>query len=150
MVLGTELKPKTMRTGKTTEGPEVWQARIWQALRHLDDRSILNQSPLARLSYVQRRAVSEFNGNALVRGLALKHTLLDCVDRIILELSGEPGLAKTCQFLKLIKEGHSVTAISRSLSLSREHVTRIYKRKAVELVTQEFLSTIGHSRLISK
>jgi hypothetical protein len=99
---------------------------------------------------ILKRAISEFKGNALARGLALKHTLIDCVDRIILEMSGEPGLAKTCQFLKLIKEGHSVTAISKSLSLSREHVTRIYKRKAIELVTQEFLNTIGHSRLVTK
>jgi hypothetical protein len=86
--------------------------------------------------------------NALVRGLALKHTLIDCVDRIILELNGEPGLTKTCQFLKLIKEGYNVTATSRSLSLSREHVSRIYKRKAVELVTQEFLLIIGHPNLL--
>lgn len=134
---------------RKTASPEVWQARVWHALRHLDDRSILNQSPLARLTYIQRLADSEFKGNALVRGLALKHTLLDCVDRIILGLDGESGLTKTCQFLKLIKEGRNVTAISKSLRLSREHVTRIYKKKAVELVTQEFLLIVGHSNLLS-
>lgn len=133
-----------------TASPEVWRARVWHALRHLDDRSILNQSSLARLNYIKRLAESEFKGNALVRGLALKHALLTCVDKIIRELDGEPGLTKTCQFLQFIKQGYSITTISKSLGLSREHVTRHYKKKAVELVTQEFLLIVGHSNLFSK
>jgi hypothetical protein len=147
MVLDT--KPEKNRIGISgrVAGPEVWRARIWHALRHLDDRSILNQSPLARLSYIQRLAESQFQGNALVRGLALKHVLITCVDKIIAELNSEPGLRRTCEFLQLIKQGTSVTTASKSLGLSREHVTRTYKKKAVELVAQEFLATVGHARL---
>jgi hypothetical protein len=138
------------RSGNGHVGLEVWQARVWHALRHLDDRSILNQSPLSRLAHVTRRADREFKGNALVRGLALKHTLLECVDRIIVGLNGDTGLSKSCQFLSLIKQGHSITSISKNLGLSREHVTRVYKKKAIELVTQELLTTIGHSNLINR
>ena len=150
MVLSTEIKKKKTRTSKETAGVEVWQDRVWYALRHLDDRSLLNQCPLARLAYIQKLANTKFKGNALVKGLALKHALLGCVDRILLELSEEPGLSRACQFLKLIKKGYSVTAISKGLGLSREHVTRVCKKKAVELVTQEFLSISGHSNLLSK
>jgi hypothetical protein len=135
---------------RITASPEVWRARVWHALRHLDDRSILNQSSLSRLNYIKRLAEREFKDNGLGRGLALKHTLLTCVDKITLELDGELGLTKTCQFLKFIRQGYSITSISKSLGLSREHVTRHYKKKAVELVTQEFLRIAGHSNLSSK
>jgi hypothetical protein len=129
---------------------EAWQARVWQALRHLDDRSVLNQSPLARLSYIKQLANTEFKTNGLATGLALKTTLITCIDKLVLELEAEPGLTRTCQFLKLIRQGCSITHISNSLGLSREHVTRYYKKKAVDLVTQEFLLIVGHSNLLSK
>ena len=126
--------------------PEVWQARVWHALRHLDDRSILNQSPLARLAHIQRLADKEFRGNILVRGLALREVLVDCIDRIIEQGNSERGLHNTCEFLRLAKEGMSLKAISKTLGVSREHVTRFYKKKAVELLTRIFLSTIRDGR----
>jgi hypothetical protein len=130
------------RKRRGTASPEVWQERVWHALRHLDDRSILNQSPLARLVYVQRLSERQFQGNILIRGLALREVLLDCVNRIIEAGKDERGLHKICYFLELVKEGMSLTTISKTLGLSREHVTRTYKKKAVELVTQVFISTI--------
>ncbi|HEX77590.1 MAG TPA: type IV secretory system conjugative DNA transfer family protein [Dehalococcoidia bacterium] len=87
----------------TTE--ELWQERVWHALRHLDDRSVLNQSPLARLAYIQRLAEGKFRGSILVRGLALREALIGCIDRIITEANTEPGLETTCHFLRLVKEG---------------------------------------------
>jgi len=58
----TKIKSETedSKAQKRIASPEVWQARVWHALRHLDDRSVLNQSPLARLAYVQRLAKKEF------------------------------------------------------------------------------------------
>lgn len=38
----------------------------------------------------------------------------------------EYGLHNICEFLRLLKEGVSVAAISKSLGLSREHLTRAY------------------------
>jgi len=46
----------------------------------------------------------------------------------------------------LAKEGMSLKAISKTLGVSREHVTRFYKKKAVELLTEIFLSTIRDGR----
>jgi len=116
-----------------------WQERIWYALRHLDDRSALNQSPLARLAYIQRLAETRYRGTILARGSALKEVLLGCVDRVLALTGEEQGLQTTCEFLRLVKEGLSLTAISERLGLSREHVSRVYRRRAVELVAQEFL-----------
>ncbi|MCL0094292.1 type IV secretory system conjugative DNA transfer family protein [Dehalococcoidales bacterium] len=121
-----------------TTSDELWQERIWHALRHLDDRGMLNQSPLARLAYIQRLADREFRGSILVRGLALREVLVRCIDKIIAEANSEPGLQKTCEFLSLIKEGQNLTAIAEAMGLSREQVTRYHKKKAVELVTGEF------------
>lgn len=98
----------------------------------------MEQSPLARLAYIQRLADREFRGKTLVRGLALREALVRCIDKIIAEANGEPGLQKTCQFLDLVKEGQNLTAISEAMGLSREQVTRCHKKKAVELVTEEF------------
>ena len=141
------LKEKVKLSNRVAS-PEIWQERVWHALRHLDDRSILNQSPLARLTYIQRLAQKEFKGNALVRGLALKYVLTNCIDRIIAELGTEAGLIKECEFLKMVKQGHNLSVIGKLLGLSREHITRTYKKKAVELVTQEFLYLIGHPNII--
>ncbi len=120
---------------------DSWQERVWQALRHLDDRSALNQSSLARLAYIQRLADGEYRGSILARGLALKETLIGCVDRIIEQGNKEPCLKKTREFLRLVKEGSHLTAIAEALGLSRERITRFRKKKAVDLVTQEFLRT---------
>jgi hypothetical protein len=150
MITGVELTKSGIQGRSGATGPEIWQARVWHALRHLDDRSILNQSPLARLTCIQRLADTKFKGNALVKGLALKHILIECVDRLVVELCKETGLIRTCQLLRLVEQGQSITSISRSLGLSREHVTRVYKKKAVELVTQEFLAIVGHPGPIAK
>jgi len=131
---------------KRIASPEVWQARVWHALRHLDDRSVLNQSPLARLAYIQRLAKKEFQGDILIRGLALRQVLVDCIERIIEQGNSERGLHNTCEFLRLVREGMGLTAIAKTLGVSREHVTRVYKKKAVELLTRIFLSTIRDGR----
>ena len=65
-----------------------------------------------------------------------------CLDKIIVEANGEPGLRKTCQFLNLVKEGQNLTAIAEAMGLSREQVTRYHKKKAVELATGEFIGVV--------
>ena len=145
MVVSVEHKKKKGQSVNQDTRGQAWEARVWDALRHLDDRSILNQSPLARLKYIQYVADDKFNGHGLVRGLALKYVLLVCIDRLIVELKEEPGSCRACQFLGLIKQGFSVTAIAQKMGLSRECVSRTHKKKAVKLITQEFRWIVGHS-----
>ena len=121
---------------------DIWERRVDHALRNLGDRSILNRSPLAKLTYIERLAIEQYKGHLLPRGLALHDLLLSCIKKISKEVSSEPGLTRACNYLELLVEGLSCTEISKQLGLSREHVSRVYRKKAVELVTEEFLSTV--------
>ena len=122
------------------------QQRVEHALRHLGDRSVLNRSPLARLSYIESLSTERYNGHLLPRGLALHDILITCVERVSNELSNEPGLTKACTYLKLVTNGATCREISKQLGLSREHISRVYRRKAIELVTEEFLSIVNNGR----
>ena len=119
-----------------------YQRRVGYALKNLGDRSALNRSPLAKLSYIERLAIEQYSGHLLSRGLALHDSLVSCVQKISEELGSERGLARACKYLELLVEGLSCKEISRILGLSREHVSRVYRKKALELVTEEFLFTI--------
>jgi hypothetical protein len=130
--------------GGDSSSPDIWQQRVEHALRHLGDRSILNKSPLARLTYVERLSAEQYSGRLLPRGLALHDMLIRCVEKISTELSNEPGLTKTCNYLKLVANGAACREISKLLGLSREHISRVYRKKAIELVTEEFLSVVNN------
>ena len=141
-----------LKDSVTSETNDKWVSRIGQALRNLDDRSALNRSPLARLSYVERLARECHSRRILPRGLALREVLVECIENVVNDLSKEPALARACRYLVLMKQGLSCQQISSELGLSREHVSRVYRLKALELVTAEFLSTVkstsaGASRL---
>jgi len=132
--------------GGDSSSPDVWQQRIEQALRHLGDRSVLNKSPLARLSYIEGLSTARYNGHLLPRGLALHDILISCVERVSNELSNEPGLAKACTYLKLLTNGATCREISKQLGLSREHISRVYRKQAIELVTEQFLSMVNNGK----
>ena len=124
---------------------DIWQQRVDHALKNLGDRSILSRSPLSRLSYVDKLAEAKYEGHILPRGLALHEILIECITKISAELSNEPNLARACNYLDLLVKGLSCQEISKQLGLSREHVSRVYRKKAIELVTEEFLSVVKRS-----
>ncbi len=125
---------------------ESWYARIYDALRKLDDRLALNRSPLARLACVEKLAREKYGGRVQPRGLALRELLLASIERTLQDLGEEPANSRACRYLVLMKQGLSCRQIAIELGLSREHVSRLYRRKALELVTSVFLSAIKHSR----
>jgi hypothetical protein len=130
----------------SVKSAELWQEKIWYAMRHLDDPSILNKSSLSRLIYIEKLAEEEFQNYSLRRGLALKRALSSCIDKIVSDAKDQVGLQKICQFLELVKEGQNLTDISKALGLSRERVSTSYKKKAVKLVTQEFMDLVKTRR----
>ena len=73
----------------------VWEQRVDHALSNLGDRSVLNVSQLARLTYVARLAEVDYRGRILPHGLALHDLLFDCVRKICTELKDEPGLTRS-------------------------------------------------------
>ena len=120
--------------------------RSGHGLRNLGDRTVLASSRLARLAYIEKLAVSTYYGHVLPRGLALHDTLLFCVEKASEELGSELGLVRVCRYLQLAAQGLSCQEISRQLGLSREHVSRSYRKKAIRLLTHQFLSTITNGQ----
>jgi len=125
---------------------DAWVTKVGHALRNLDDRSVLNSSPLAHLAYVERVAKEKYGSHILPRGLALRQILLVCVEKVATEVGNEPGLSKPCQYLQLLTKGLTCQQISKEIGRSREHVSRAYRKRAFELVTGEFLSIVNRHR----
>lgn len=125
---------------------DIWVTRVGHALHNLDDRSILNGSPLARLAYVEGMAKEKYGSHILPRGLALRQILLACVEKVVTEVGNEPGLSKACQYLQLLTKGLTCQQISKEIGRSREHVSRVYRKRAFELATGEFLSIVNKHR----
>lgn len=64
-------------------GAGQWEKRVDQALTNLGDRSVLNRSSLARLTYIERLVEDKCRGHILPRGLVLHDVLIDCVNRYL-------------------------------------------------------------------
>jgi len=114
--------------------------RLDYALRDLGDRSALNKSPLARMSCVEKLANEAYRGQLLPKGLAVRSLVAGSVERVCSELGNEPGLVKPCRYLRLRADGHACRDISRQLGLSREHVSRVIRTKALQLLAQAFMA----------
>jgi hypothetical protein len=91
-------------------------------------------------------STEKYSGRLLPRGLALHDILTTCVERVSSELSNEPGLARACSYLRLVTAGANGREISEELGLSREHISRVYRKQAIELVTEEFLSMVNNGK----
>ena len=125
---------------------DLWQQRVSYAVRHLADRDILSDSPLARLRGIQRLAKEHYSNQVLPRGLALREVMTVCVEKIAKDLAGEAPLAKARTYLILTKDGMSCKQIGRELGLSREHISRVIRPKAFQLLAEEFLNVIRSNR----
>lgn len=121
-----------------------WEKRVDHALKSIGDRSELNRSPLADIDFIGKLASQRYSGHLMPRGLALHDVLLACVNKISKELDHEPGLSHACNYLQLLVKGFSCKEISRQLGLSREHVSRVYRKKALALLIEEFQLTVSN------
>ena len=120
--------------------PEGMVARLDDALKNLGDRSALNRNPLAHSAYLERLANEKYRDKIMPRGLALREVIAECVNKISAEVGSEPGLQKACRYLDLRAKGVKCCDISSELGLAREHVSRTVRKRALELLLEEFLS----------
>lgn len=118
----------------------AWEARVEYATKHLHNPIALNGSPLTRLKAVERHASSYYKQRVCASAFALRDLLKSSIDCVVEETAGEKGLLTVHRFLVLFREGHTVSEISRRLGLSREHVSRVYRKTAFRLVTVKFLA----------
>lgn len=139
---------ETTKQARRTERPKQvevksWEARVAHAARRLHDPIALNASPLTRLRGVERYADSRYEKRICAKGFALRDLLRSSIDSVVEETADEKGLLRVHQFLILFRQGITVVEISRQLGLSREHVSRVYKKEALHLVTVKFLCLAG-------
>ena len=118
------------------------EKRIDYALKSIGDRSELSRNPLADIAYIEKLASERYSRYLFPQGLALHDVLLACVDKISTEFSNEPALSRACNYLQLLVQGLTCREISKQLGLSREHVSRVYRKKALALLIEEFFSRV--------
>lgn len=95
---------------------------------------------------MRKLAQKHYLNHVLPRGLALQELLKFCIKSVTDELGNDPVLSRHCQYLLLVKQGLSQKQISNQLGLSREHISRTYRRKSVELLAEELLSVIKNNQ----
>ena len=77
------------------------------------------------------------------RGLALHHLISTCGEDVIRDVGKEPDLSRACKYLRLRAAGFNCNQIGKEMGLSREHVSRHYRNKALALLTERFLAIIN-------
>ena len=118
---------------------EMMIPRVARAVRNLNDLIALDQSPLAKLGFVEKRAAGYYQDRLCSRGLALRDLITELLDDIISETAGN-GLARLHDLLDMLRNGLTISKASREIGLCREHVSRVYAKQAFRLVTERFLS----------
>jgi len=113
--------------------------RVASAVRNLDDLIALDQSPLAKLGFVEKYAADHYQDRLCSKGLALRDLIKESLDDIISETAGN-GLPRLHDLLDMLRNGLTISQASREMGLSREHVSRVYAKQAFRLVTERFLS----------
>ena len=140
----------TKQTGTGGPKSDARFSKISHALRNLDDRIALNRNPLSRLAYVQEVAKGQCKGSIYPCGLALRKIITSCIDKIVMDLGNEPKLHKPCKYLSLMKKSMTCRQISNELGISREHLSRVYRRRATELLVEEFYNVIKENQKTGK
>jgi hypothetical protein len=118
---------------------EMMIPRVAWAVRNLNDLIDLDQSPLAKLSFVEKRAADHYQDRLCSRGLALRALITESLDEVISETAGN-GLSRLHDLLDMLRNGLTISQASREIGLCREHVSRFYAKQAFRLVTERFLS----------
>jgi DNA-binding NarL/FixJ family response regulator len=96
---------------------------------------------------VERLASERYGGRLMARGLALREVLGACVDRVLSDLGNEKALHRERDYLELLRDGLSCREASKRLGLSREHVSRTYRKRALQLLTEVFLVVTRNGNL---
>jgi len=118
---------------------EMMIPRVASAVRNLDDLIALDQSPLTKLSFVEKHAADQYQNRLCSRGLALRALITESLDDIISETAAN-GLVRLHDLLDMLRNGLTISKASREIGLCREHVSRVYAKQAFRLVTERFLS----------
>lgn len=137
---GTESMKKVAQKKRGRKSGQEEIRNVGSALKNLQEVEFLEQSSLGRLPAVRQLAETEYRQASFPTALALRRLLLQAVRDVMRELGEMQRYQREIKFLQKYIAGESVAKISRGLGLSREHVSRTVRPRALGLVARVFLA----------
>jgi hypothetical protein len=143
----------TVRTGSRERQPphrgrrssDEIQDEVGLALRVVDDPDALCRHRLAQEPVVVALAERRYGRvTRLTRGCALRDLFKECLKRIA--DTSNPAFA---DFARAYAEQTPIARIARQLDLSRPYLSRVYRRRLIAMVTDEFLVEMRRHDLMS-
>jgi DNA helicase HerA-like ATPase len=133
--------PPPRKPGRRPRTPLLDQVEA--AYLHLHDWEWLSECELANLPEVQERINHR---QVMAEAQALRCLLFEAARQVIQDLDTVPDKVGVKGFLELHLEGRNVTAIARELGVTREWVSRSYRREAFRLAGMQFVRLVsrGH------
>jgi hypothetical protein len=108
------------------------------ALHHILDRDELSRNPLAQLPIIDYLVDRYYKDHIFPRGIALHSLFSACINKIYTELKDDPKNSRVGIYLKRRLEGLSCNKVSQDLELTREHVSRTVRIKAIRILAEVF------------
>ena len=138
--LEPEHQPTTraVKRGRKPKTPLLKQ--VEEAYTHLHDLDWLHECRLAELPEVRERIDPR---HTIPEAQALRSLLLEAARQVIAAVGSVPDKSGVTVFLERYLEGKPVTEIARELGVSREWVSRAYRREALALCGRQFVRLVS-------
>ncbi len=114
--------------------------QLEEAYTHLHDLDWLQESGLARLPEVRERVNPR---QTMPEGQALRRLLIEAARQVIQDIGDVPDKSGVKLFLERYLEGRTVTEISQELGVTREWVSRAYRKEALALAGKQFVRLVS-------
>ncbi len=118
-----------------------WEERVRYILRHLDDPIMLQRSPVAKSTFVEKRVKDCYANRLVAHGRALHDLMIEWLEEVESSVDGSDRLKHFHDFVVFTRNGMGTMEASRKLGLSSGHVSRTYKRMLVELLIERIMGT---------
>ena len=115
---------------------------VWRALKCLNDPDELDKSRLTRLKQMEDLALKRDSDSASTKGEVLGRVLSICIERLVVKADRGRQFSRCVQLLAGIAQGSTLAKASHQMGLSREHVTRKYRPKAIKILAREFVAEV--------
>jgi hypothetical protein len=138
MVAGAARADLRQKRRRGPMGRQEWRRIVSWALRNLDDRIALAESPLGQLRGVTALAEAQFGERCWPEGLAVRELLDRAVETVDDRLRGDAEAADLRAVLRSVVGGETVAQLARRMGLRRETVHRRLWAPVCDLVLNEF------------
>lgn len=122
---------RAVRPGRRPDS--YYRLAVGAAVLHLNDRAVLECSPLAQLTAVKKLADARYPGQIWRKGLCLRGLVQQAIDETIEAADGD-DLERIRLVLTKAASGETLSCIARELGMHRESLSRRLWTRATGLV----------------